>query len=139
MKRIQKPKSLNWEMPENAVFVGFGSKWDSPWKVKKAPNGEWVVYRPPNPDPITPTFETEAGARKAVNARYRAMIEGRKISLVELYEKDLVCTCPPDQLCHADVLIALCQVAMAKPAVKPWNPFPNRDVIKAALALKGDK
>jgi len=91
-RRIQRRRTKGWRMPEGAVYVGRGSQWG-------------------NPFPVTPKF----GAAEAVRD-FRAYVEGRLASgvgypLAALRGKDLVCWCPLDKPCHADVLLELANAA----------------------------
>lgn len=91
--RIQRRRTRGWRMPDGAVYVG------------RLPNGlaGWG-----NPFLVT---ETQTAA-EAVASFGRALTEGRlqystaKVRR-ELQGKDLVCWCPLDRPCHADVLLAI--------------------------------
>lgn len=76
-------------MPEGAVYVGRPTKWGNPHRIINTDTGqldreESVVVYDCNLDPAI-----EAAARR------------------ELAGKDLVCWCPLDQPCHADVLLRI--------------------------------
>jgi hypothetical protein len=75
-------------MPEGAVYVGRPSPWGNPERF------DW--------------FEGFA-TRAAVVGSYRVYADGRTRQdprwLEPLRGKDLVCWCPLDQPCHADVLL----------------------------------
>ena len=95
-KRIQRRRTKGWRMPPGAVYVGRPSQWGNPFRV-----GTWVNL------PIT--------GREAVYNRARAVVLFRdwfnlatrlqEVARVELRGKDLVCWCPLDEPCHADVLL----------------------------------
>ena len=76
-------------MPEGAIYVGRPSIWGNPYKV-----GDWDLGR--------------SGRGEAVVA-YRYWIANklrdRPDWLAPLIGHDLVCWCPLDQPCHADVLL----------------------------------
>ena len=86
MKRIQKKHfyDYSWKSNPNAVYVGRPSKWGNPFKVSEHGLKEclhlytkWLAEQfLKNPDFLTP-----------------------------LRGKDLVCFCPLDQPCHADILL----------------------------------
>ncbi len=72
-------------MPAGAVYVGRPTPWGNPFRA-----GVGI-------------FET---AMEAVTG-YRAWVESYPLDLEPLRGKDLVCWCPLDQPCHADVLLEL--------------------------------
>jgi hypothetical protein len=83
-------------MPEGAVYVGRPTKWGNPWPVgAQGPDGEVIQDR------------------RAAAARYESAID--RVDGVpsseeirrELRGRDLVCWCPVDQPCHADVLMRI--------------------------------
>lgn len=82
-------------MPEGAIYVGRPTKWGNPYVV----GGENALGEPP---------DTEVEAI----ARYRDFLEllgarARRAIVDPLRGHDLVCWCPLDQPCHADVLLEL--------------------------------
>jgi hypothetical protein len=89
--RIQRRRTRGWKMPEGAVYVGRPTKWGNPWIVDHNYDAASIV------------------------AQYRAWMIGyycdtwcpEKPEPGELRGKDLVCWCPLDQPCHADVLLEL--------------------------------
>ena len=90
-KRIQRKRTKGWRMPDGAVYVGRPTKWGNPWAV-----GD--VYDTPEP-----------ATRAQVVTWYRGvfMTPSRVEQAKELRGKDLVCWCPLDQPCHADVLLEI--------------------------------
>lgn len=104
-KRIQRKRTKGWRMPDrrHAVFVGRPTIWGNPFDWSKMP-------------------AAGALARKTVVEVYRHWLEHpecypdvRKPPTTEqiktLAGLDLVCWCPPDQPCHADVLIGIANAA----------------------------
>lgn len=83
-KRIQRSRKKGWRKPEGAVIVDRTSKWGNPFKI-----GDHNV-----PDAETAVRKFEAWCTE---------IEPQELE--ELTGKDLVCFCPLDQPCHADVLL----------------------------------
>ena len=87
MRRIQRRRIKGWRMPKNAVYVGRPSKWGNPFKVGKD------------------------GTRKEVVEKYRKWLMNKLREdphfLDPLKGKDLVCWCPLDEPCHADVIIEI--------------------------------
>lgn len=89
--RIQRRRVKGWRMPEGAVYVGRPTRWGNDWK----PSGdrsaadcvakfraEWEQFISEWPD-VLPRLKRNLGG------------------------KNLVCWCPLDQPCHADVLLEL--------------------------------
>ena len=82
--RIQLRRTKGWRKPPGAVVVARPSRWGNPFRV--------------GPD------RTSAEAV----ALYRQWIEGRADEVrADLAGRDLCCWCPPEQPCHADVLLEL--------------------------------
>ena len=89
-KRIQRKRTKGWRMPDGAVYVGRPTKWGNRYRVGRDGDADRCV------------------------SRYLAEISGNiwtfpapKHIKAELRGKDLVCWCPLDQPCHADVLLEL--------------------------------
>ena len=89
-KRIQRKRSKGWRMPEGAVYVGRPTKWGNPYRVGIDGNADRCVSR--YLDKISGNIWTKPNARSIKE---------------ELCGRDLVCWCPLDQPCHADVLLEL--------------------------------
>lgn len=110
-KRIQLRRTKGWRKPEGAVSVARPSKWGNPWRIV-----DGTVFRVFAPGGIDHgTFGSrEAAARHAV-AAYKWQIHHHPNVVgftaddvrAELRGKDLMCFCPLDQPCHADVLLAI--------------------------------
>ena len=85
-KRIQRERTKGWKMPDGAVYVGRPTKWGNPYAL-----GERYT-----------SFE-----RAMAVALYRVKLAQAKdnAAIQQLRGKDLVCWCPLDQPCHADVLL----------------------------------
>ena len=91
-KRIQRSRKKGWRMPEGAVYVGRPTKWGNPHKVG------YGVYQA-----LSPAIAVR---------RYRMYLRGFGTPILEeiraeLQGKDLMCWCPLDQPCHADVLLEI--------------------------------
>jgi hypothetical protein len=89
VKRFQRRRTKGWVMPPNAVYVGRPSKWG-------------------NPFPIT----AECDRQKAITAFRSWLLDPNRNELPTIAEiqrdlrgRDLVCWCPLDEACHADVLM----------------------------------
>lgn len=121
-QRIQRKRTKGWRAPAAAVYVGRGSKWGNPYAVRKFRDGlgddAYKVYEPEQGRTHTffdDTYSADGpvarglAAEKAVElyttnwipladpAALRAALAGR----------DLMCWCPMDQPCHADVLLRI--------------------------------
>lgn len=97
-------------MPEGAVYVGRPSRWGNPFEVRPTGRGFWTVvddngvdYREPN----TGWADKEYAVLRAVRLFFMDVDYGLADypPLSELRGKDLVCWCPLDAPCHADVLL----------------------------------
>jgi hypothetical protein len=93
-KRIQRQRTKGWRAPEDAVYVGRGTRWGNPFKI-----GE------PGPDGAPMT-------RADVLTAYELMVaasqpETLNATINALRGRDLMCWCRLDQGCHADVLLRL--------------------------------
>ncbi len=95
-------------MPEGAVYVGRPTGWGNRWRVQGVPRTAWdretpytVVDERGN---SLGTFRNEERARWwAIRGFERDFFE----DVEPLRGHDLVCWCPLDQPCHADVLLEL--------------------------------
>ena len=89
-QRIQRKRTKGWRMPEGAVYVGRPSRWGNPYG--RGHRGVRLqIFR---------EFNVRAFATHVVPFMppdWLAPLRGR----------DLVCWCPMDQPCHADVLLEL--------------------------------
>lgn len=88
--RIQRRRTRGWTMPDGAVYVGRPTKWGNPFRI-----------------------DIDGSAAACVD-KYRKRIGGNvwtypnKWDIKEnLRGKDLVCWCPLDKPCHADVLLEI--------------------------------
>lgn len=98
MKRMQRQRTKGWRMPKGAVYVGRPTRWGNPYRIPALTADQAVrAYR------IVLTYDPDHGL-------WWLNIAGRFpqfFSLEPLRGKDLVCWCPLDQPCHADVLLEL--------------------------------
>lgn len=101
-RRIQRQRAKGWRMPPGAVYVGRPTRWANPWNFR--------AYLPGKHNP--------AKARQQAVAQFRAALADTTgtlspcldfilADLAALRGRDLVCWCPLDHPCHADVLLAL--------------------------------
>ncbi|WP_171108633.1 MULTISPECIES: DUF4326 domain-containing protein [unclassified Streptomyces] len=124
-RRIQRRRTKGWRAPDGAVYVGRGSKWGNPCTQVRYPaldGSEWERearfgktsgQRHPfvHPDKSVTWHLVKDATREQAVAMYRQWLDQRP-SLVaaareQLAGRDLMCWCPPDQPCHADVLLQL--------------------------------
>lgn len=109
-KRIQRKRTKGWKMPEGAVYVGRPTKWGNPYILN-----ECRVIGPSG----SAKYATKEMAAEMSLYFYRQDLEAGYygVDLNELRGKDLVCWCPLDQPCHADILLELAN----KEVLNEWN------------------
>lgn len=105
--RIQRRRTKGWKAPAGAVSVTRPGPWGNPFTIAGAIESGYA--------------KDESGARKLVVECFRSWLSGHtdwwqgpecdsrrawmRKHLEQLRGKDLMCFCPPDQPCHAAVLI----------------------------------
>ena len=93
--RVQRRRARGWRMPEGARYVGRGTRWGNPYTL---------LERIPADD-----LEQAVRQRAAVLISYRLwlrqQLEQDPAFLDPLRGRDLVCWCPLDVRCHADILL----------------------------------
>jgi hypothetical protein len=106
-RRIQRRRTKGWRMPAGAVYVGRPTRWGNPYRGER--DGWYWTAR--SDTSSLGTFETQASARHWAAQGFRAWWGERGVSVEEIREhlagRDLVCWCPLDQACHADVLLEI--------------------------------
>ncbi|MFI5687850.1 DUF4326 domain-containing protein [Streptomyces sp. NPDC051636] len=131
--RIQRRRTKGWRKPEGAVYVGRGTRWGNPCTQVRMPaldGSEWEHegrlgktsgqrHAFVHPDKTVTWHLVQDATREQAVAMYRRWLAGRP-SLVEaareqLAGRDLMCWCPPDEPCHADVLLAVAAGADPQP------------------------
>jgi hypothetical protein len=90
-KRVQLSRRKGWRMPPGAVKVDRSTRWGNPFPADQDGGGNRLY--------LVSLYRSYIG--KAEQAHLRDAIR------TELRGKDLACWCPPDQPCHADVLLEL--------------------------------
>ena len=128
--RIQRQRTKDWRMPVGAVYVGRPSLWGNPWTMRDASD-----YRVPvedRPAFLVRKYRQELEhlglvsdyAMYVGDARWEATAEAiadsgasnmAEYAPLALRGKDLVCWCPLDQPCHADVLLELANITAEVP------------------------
>lgn len=96
-RRIQRRRTKGWRMPKGAVYVGRPTKWGNDFPV-----GQVVEL---NLGGIPSRFVVKD--RQQAVALFEVWQALASVARAELAGKDLVCWCPLDQPCHADVLLKL--------------------------------
>lgn len=109
--RVQQRRTRGWRKPENTVSVARPSIWGNHWIVVRDKSGErWQANLAGVFDPNAAYAATrEAAARLAVH-QYRRMllaVPPDEQDWATIRGKNLMCFCPLDQPCHADVLLEL--------------------------------
>lgn len=124
-RRIQRRRTKGWRAPDGAVYVGRGSRWGNPCTQVRYPaldGTEWeregrlgktsgqrhgVVH----PDKTITSHLVKDATREQAVIMFRAWLDQRPsladAARTELAGRDLMCWCPLDEPCHADVLFAL--------------------------------
>ena len=108
--RVQRRRTKGWRTPIcgcgcglPARYVGRGSTWGNPWRVGDAV----IACTTPAQDGTQRMREFVVNDAIAV-ALYRQAFELDLLDILTgLRGHDLMCWCPPDRACHADVLIEL--------------------------------
>ena len=112
-ERIQRKREKGWKMPEGAIYVGRPSKWGNPFQVNapvSSVDRRWHYLKHAlGTGAETFSSITPLDSQVVVDAYTWWIIEHPHLmcSLPDLRDHDLVCWCPLDQPCHADVLLEL--------------------------------
>lgn len=121
-KRIQRQRTKGWRMPSGAVYVGRPTRWANPFGFALAPSGreKRLVHLPSGrPIKMLGIFDvvTSDPAKRRYNCTeaFEMWIDGQSdearsvldATMFCLRGLDLVCWCPLDHPCHADVLLRI--------------------------------
>jgi hypothetical protein len=117
---VQQKRTKGWRKPENTVSVARPSKFGNPVRIVPVHSGGPFDLERDGVGFIAQHTDI-GGARLAAVARFRDLITKHpalmRVSVdeirAELAGKNLMCFCPLDQPCHADVLL---KIANAEPA-----------------------
>lgn len=107
-RRIQRRRLKGWRAPADARYVGRPTPWANPFVI-----GEDAEDRAHATDLYREWLENngyEVHPPSTTPERRQRMDEYRDWILrhaAELKDRDLMCWCPTDQPCHADVLLEL--------------------------------
>lgn len=119
-ERIQQRRTKGWRKPENTVSVARPSKYGNPFRITlqgceeatRADGKCWVVSRTDR-GTVYEHFDTDADARAGAVALFRERLPFGLLGIdqddirIALAGKNLMCFCPLDQPCHADVLLEI--------------------------------
>jgi hypothetical protein len=97
-RRIQRRRVKGWRMPSGAISVSRPGRWGNPFAVGKpylTVHGRTYYVR--DPAHAVKLFREDVARRPIIRLEIARELRGR----------DLVCWCPLDRSCHADVLLEL--------------------------------
>lgn len=99
--RIQRKRTKGWKMPANTVYVGRPSKWGNDWAMCDAASRGVKEPRQQRAWAVRAFLDDLKGWRKLPWSAFHPD------HIKALRGKNLMCWCPLDQPCHADVLLEL--------------------------------
>lgn len=106
--RVQRRRARGWRAPAGAVYVGRPTRWENPLRIQRHGHA-WTVTAPDGG--IAAEARSRREAHAAAVALYRRLLaeHPRREEDVRaaLAGRDLMCWCPPDLPCHADVLLEI--------------------------------
>ena len=118
--RIQRSRAKGWKAPDGAVYVGRPTRWGNPFPRDN--EGVAIECIPMGLDGEDPHDRAAAAADlyrrwltggkvNEMIAAFLPVIKGKPQTLRQIQRdlggKNLMCWCPLDQPCHADVLLEL--------------------------------
>lgn len=123
-ERIQRKRTKGWRKPEGAVYVGRGSRYGNPFRIYKGHTSVGPMWHVAvntwghiAAEECIHGYVTSSNPLKpnAVVILYRNMLEVRHMDdpdrlrewLSPLVGRDLMCWCPLERPCHADVLLEI--------------------------------
>lgn len=124
-RRIQRRRTKGWRAPDGAVYVGRGSRWGNPCTQIRTPaldgstweregrlgkvSGQQHAFV--HPDSTVTWHLVQDATREQAVAMFRDWLvlvpRLAEAARTELRGRDLMCWCPLDEPCHADVLLEL--------------------------------
>ena len=136
--RIQRKRTRGWRAPEGAKYVGRGTRYGNPWAVVQTRTG-WAVNwtRPGKPQPEWEVSTSDQYAAQKMAVGLYGEYLAQQSDLVtrarrELAGHDLMCWCPEDQPCHADILLRVASIPDgAGVCVRCWHWEGQPDVHRA--------
>ena len=104
-ERIQRKRTKGWRMPENTVYVGRPSRWGNEFEMTAGDSRQLAV------EMYAAHLQSYFGftQRMLEKAFHPWPVEATDFKdwLAPLRGKNLACWCPPDEPCHADLLLKL--------------------------------
>lgn len=107
-QRVQLSRRKGWRKPANTVVVARPSRWGNPFSISAAIDTGLAVDEREGRALAVQAFRDWLTGTTPAFASPLASDEGRQrilAGLPELAGKNLACWCPPDQPCHAEVLL----------------------------------
>lgn len=120
--RVQRKRQRGWTAPLDAqgrkpIYVGRPTIYGNPIRVDREPgSGLWIVHLP-EADGVKPRqfgdYQFKRQALQVAVDAFRAALrtpggaEQAELFAAKLHGRDLMCWCPLDEPCHADVLLAV--------------------------------
>lgn len=109
-ERIQRRRTAGWRMPEGAVYVGRPGRWGNPFTVDGALESG-CAHTPDEAQQLVVDCFRSCLTHGELSEWWFTGGASRFIAIAEdldqLRDRNLVCWCPLDQPCHADVLLDL--------------------------------
>ncbi|MFF8544789.1 DUF4326 domain-containing protein [Streptomyces werraensis] len=111
--RTQRRRTAGWRAPDNTKYVGRGTRYGNPYMVVRTTDGSYAIPAAEQ-NGKWPTFDYENDARQEAVRLYRQHLADN-LDLVgrarrELAGHNLMCWCPEDSPCHADVLLRVAAI-----------------------------
>ena len=101
-RRYQRKRSVSTDIPLDAIYVGRPTRWGNPYKIGEPfPDGSGKITR----ELAVVLYQMEL--KEALGYDSGTIDIDVVAAVAELRGKDLVCWCPLDRPCHADVLLEL--------------------------------
>ncbi len=104
--RIQRKRTRGWRMPEDAVYVGRPTKWGNPWEPHPAHVFAGISFPGLSVQGCVDAY-ANAIRKNDTGGRFHRECPTSDYIREHLAGKVLVCWCPLDQPCHADVLLRI--------------------------------
>lgn len=106
--RVQRRRTRGWRAPAGAVYVGRPTRWENPLRIQRHGHA-WTVTAPDGGIVAEARSRLEAHATAVALYRHLLAEHPRREEDVRaaLAGRDLMCWCPPDLPCHADVLLEI--------------------------------